>query len=144
MRLKNFVLSTLLSLLISTSIWGQQPPQNDPISETLFPPELILQHQTEIGISESQKNFIREEVKKVQKQFLDLQFQIQDETEKLVSLLKQERTDENQVLAQLDKLLNIEREIKRTHFILVVRIKNMLTPEQKALLQKIKDKNKNN
>jgi hypothetical protein len=40
-----------------------------------------------------------------------------------------------QALAQLDRLLNIETAIKRTYFALLVRIKNILTPEQEARLE---------
>ena len=43
--------------------------------------------------------------------------------------------NEQQALAQLDKVLDAEREIKRLHIGLAIRIKNSLTPEQRAKLQ---------
>jgi Spy/CpxP family protein refolding chaperone len=48
--------------------------------------------------------------------------------------------DEQQVLAQLEKLLAAEREIKRAQVTLLVRIKNKLTPEQQEKLSELRGK----
>jgi len=42
--------------------------------------------------------------------------------------------NEQNVLAQLDKVLDKEREIKRTQLALMIRIKNKLTPDQQDRL----------
>jgi hypothetical protein len=101
---------------------------------------LLLRHQQEIGLSADQKEFIKTEVIKAQARFTDLQFQLAAEAEILISLVKQERVDEQQTLAELDKILALEREIKRAQFALVIRIKNRLTPEQYARLQELRNK----
>ncbi len=62
--------------------------------------------------------------------------------EALVALLKQSSADESQVMSQLDKVLSSEREIKRTQISLLVRIKNKLTPDQQAHLQRLRAKPK--
>ena len=72
--------------------------------------------------------------------FTELQLQLADEAETMISLVKQDRVDEQQTLAQLDKILNLEREIKRAQFVLVIRIKNRLTPEQQSRLQELRSK----
>jgi Spy/CpxP family protein refolding chaperone len=56
--------------------------------------------------------------------------------EKLVSLVKQPHVDEQQILAQLEKVL--EREVKRAQVTLLVHIKNRLTPQQQAKLEEIR------
>lgn len=99
-----------------------------------------MQHQQAIGLTEGQRNFVKTETQKAQSRFTDLQWQLQNEMEGMVSLVKQERIDEQKVLAQLEKILNIEREIKRTHLALVVHIKNKLTPEQQVQLKEIKNR----
>lgn len=139
MKLKIYILCAFL-LVTAKSLWAQQPPPLplDPIGENLFPPELLMQHQQAIGLSEDQKNSVKAEIQKAQTKFTDAQWQLQSEMETMASLLKQDRVDEQLVLAQLDKILNVEREIKRTHFALVIRLKNKLTPEQQAQLYKIK------
>src|SRR5688572_30160493 len=115
-----------------------QPPANDPLAENFFPPELLMRHQKRIGLTEEQSKYIREEIGKTQAKFTDLQWQLQGEQETLASLVKQDRPDEKQVLAALDKLLGLENEIKRTHLTLGLRIKNKLTPEQQAQLRELR------
>lgn len=119
---------------------GPQPPGPDPVGENLFPPELIMSHQEAIGLSPEQKTYLREELRKAQLQFTDLQWQLQDAMELLVKLLKPNPVDEQAVLAQLDKVLSAEREIKRAQIGLMVRVKNKLTPEQQAHLRELRGK----
>ena len=140
MKPKLYVLFAFLFLSCQFVEAQQQP--NDPIGETLFPPELVMQHQQAIGLSEDQKNFLKTEIRKAQARFTDLQWQLQDEAERLVSLLRQDQVDEQQTLAQLDKILSGEREIKRAQFMLLIQIKNKLTPEQRARLMEIKSRSR--
>jgi len=69
-----------------------------------------------------------------------LQWQLQDEMEKMVELVKQDRVDESQTLAQLDKILNLEREVKRLQIALQVKFKNALSSEQQAKMREIRSK----
>ena len=128
-------------LLLSVNLQAQQQP-NDPLGDSLFPPELVMQNQQAIGLTEEQKNTLKADLRKAQLRFTELQWQLQDESEKLVALVKQDHVDEQQTLAQLDKVLAAEREIKRAQFSLLIQIKNHLTPEQRTRLQEIKNKSK--
>lgn len=119
-----------------------QRPQDDPLAEYVFPPELVMQHQREIGLTDEQKAFLRGEIQRVSLRFTELQWQIQDSMEGLVSIIKAESVNEQQALTQLDKILDTEREIKHLHVSLAVRIKNRLTPEQQAKLQSLKQARK--
>ena len=139
MKLRVYVLCVLLLFNCRATARAQQPPA-DPFGENLFQPELVMQHQQAIGLTEEQRNFIKAEIQKAQTRFTELQWQLQHEVETMVSVVKEQRADEQQVLDQLDRILNLEREIKRTHFTLIVRIKNRLTPEQQARLREIKNK----
>jgi Spy/CpxP family protein refolding chaperone len=131
----------LLSLLFASVAAGaQQPPGQDPIAENLFPPDQVLANQKAIGLDDAQRSYVRAEVLKAQTRFTELQFQLQDAMESLVALLKQNPVDEAQVMAQLEKVLNAEREVKRTQIALMVRIKNKLTPEQQSRLRQLRGK----
>lgn len=110
------------------------------LEKHFFAPELIMQHQNAIGLSAEQRTAIREEMQKMMAQFTDLQWQESAETEALTTLVSKDRPDEKQVLAQLDKLLDIENQIKRLHTGLLVRIKNLLTSEQQAHLRELTSK----
>lgn len=125
-------------LFATNPVTAQQPQGPDPIAENLFPPDLVLSNQKAISLEEAQKNFVRSEVLKAQTRFTELQFQLQDAMETLVGLLKQNPVDEAQVLAQLEKVLNAEREVKRTQIALMVRIKNKLTAEQQTRLRQLR------
>lgn len=114
-----------------------QPPPNDPLAQNLFPPELVMQHKQAIGLTDEQKGAIREDLIKASTHFNELQFQMQDEMEALAGLTKGTTVDEQRVLAQLDKVLAIEREVKRAQLAVSIRIKNKLTAEQQAKLQEI-------
>ena len=115
-----------------------EPPAGDPITELVLPPELIMRYQKAINLSEAQKNSVIAEVKRAQARMVDLQWDLQRAVEPLVELLGQDRVDETQLLAQLDKVLAAEREVKRTHLALAARLKNILSPEQQQALRKLR------
>ena len=133
------LLPTLL-LLFNTATLGAQDPPSDPLGENMFPPELVMQHQQALGLTDEQKTLLKTELRQAQARFTELQWQLQDEMEKMVELVKQDRVDESQTLAQLDKILNLEREIKRAQIALLIRIKNRLSPEQQMKLREIRSK----
>jgi len=116
----------------------QQPhpphPPMDPLGEAMFPPDMIMQHTRELNLTPEQKTFIRAEIQKTTTRFNELQWQLQDAMEALHEIMKSDSVNEQQALAQLDKVLDAEREIKRLHIGMAIRIKNQLTPEQQAKL----------
>jgi len=115
-----------------------QPPHGpDPIAQNLFPPELIMQNRQALGLTEEQRSAIKDELMKASAKFNELNWQMQDEMETMANLTKGTSVDEKLVLAELDKILNIEREVKRTQLTLSIRIKNKLTAEQQAQLQQM-------
>lgn len=117
-----------------------QQPDQDPIGQSFFAPELVIQHQEAIGLSAEQKEYLKTEIRQAQLKFTELQWKLQDEMEKMITLVKQPRVDEQQVLGQLERVLAAEREIKREQVTLLVRIKNKLNAEQQGKLLEIRSK----
>lgn len=115
-----------------------EPP--DPIAQNLFPPEMVMQHRQEIGLTDEQHTAIRQELRKASTRFNELQWQMEDEMETMNKLTNASAVDEQKVMAELDKILNIEREVKRTQLLVSVRIKNKLSAEQQAKLQELRHK----
>ena len=136
MKFKVYLMSVII-ILAAGRFWADEP-SSDPIAEYLYPPELIMQNQQVLGLNQEQKTAIRKEIQTAQSNFTDLQWKLQDQMEAMVALIKQDRVDEQKVLNQLDQILNMEREIKRTHLTLVIRIKNKLTSDQIAKLADLK------
>src|SRR5215468_1286377 len=104
MKLKSCVAYVLI-LLAAKGIYAQQQPA-DPFGDSFFAPELVMQHQEEIKLTDDQKNLLKGELRKAQLQFTELQWKLQDEYEKLAALVKQSHVDEQQTLAQLDRILD--------------------------------------
>lgn len=127
-------------ILFAAGTAHAQQPDQDPLGQSFFPPELVIQHQEAIGLSAEQKDAFKAEIRQAQLKFTELQWKLQDEMEKMVSLVKQPHPDEQQVLGQLDKVLSAEREVKREQITLLVRIKNKLTPEQQSKLAELRSK----
>lgn len=138
MRSKITPVLIVIVLLVQRAAAQQHPP--DPLQGFVFPPELVMQHQQALGLTEDQKSYFRTETRQAQSRFMEIQWKLQDEMEKWVALVKQPRADEQQVLAQLEKVLAVERDIKRAQVSLLIRMKNKLTQEQQAMLREIQSK----
>lgn len=115
------------------------PPPPDPLDDAMFPPEMIMQHQRELALTADQKAFMRSEIQRTTTRFNELQWQLQDAMEALHDTMKSSAVNEQLALSQLDKVLDSEREIKRLHMEMAIRIKNKLTPEQQMKLQSMRN-----
>jgi Spy/CpxP family protein refolding chaperone len=132
--LATFLLPLALVLLLPAPAQAQTPP-DDPLAAHVFPPELVMKHAQEIGLDEKQRAAIKDAIQAAQHRFLDAQWSIQEESQKLVRLLQARPVDERAVLAQADKVMSLESEVKRTHLSLLVRIKNLLSEAQQEKLR---------
>jgi len=79
-------------------------------------------------------------MRQAQQRFTEMQWKLQDEMERLAMVIKQPTVDESKALAQLEKVLAAEHDIKLMQMTLLIRIKDHLKPEQQARLQEIQNK----
>jgi Spy/CpxP family protein refolding chaperone len=133
-----FLLAVLFAACGCALAARAEAPGDDPIARAVFPPDLVMKHSQEINLDERQRAAIKEHVQKAQSQATDAQFDLQGESQKLVRLLQARPVDETAVLAQVDKVLALERQVKRTQILLLVRIKNLLTEAQQAKLTELR------
>jgi Spy/CpxP family protein refolding chaperone len=115
-----------------------RPPGGDKIGRAFFPPELVMRNQKAINLTPEQQSTIREEMRKAMPRFTELQWQLSAEEEALEALVRADAPDEKQILAQFDKLMLVESELKRVRFALLVRLRAILTPEQQEKLEELK------
>jgi Spy/CpxP family protein refolding chaperone len=131
-------------IIVDGVVQGEQSPQpgpqgpGDPFGRFLFPPEVVMQHQGEIGITDAQRSTLTTAIQQAQSKFVEVQFKLSSEGEKLARLLQGATIDENQALEQIDRILSMEREMKRAQMGLLIRIKNALTPAQQARLMQLR------
>lgn len=139
--MKRFFAFVLAILAVSSLALAETPSAaaaaDDPFARYLFPPDRVMDHSQEIGLDDAQFAAIRGEVQKVQPKFLDLQFDMKREAEKLTRLLQERRVDETKVLAVLDRIFALEKQIKTMQMTLLIRIKNTLTPAQQDKLEEL-------
>ncbi len=60
-------------LFAAGAIRAQQSDQ-DPIGQSFFAPELVIQHQEAIGLSPEQKDYFKTEIRQAQLKFTELQW----------------------------------------------------------------------
>jgi Spy/CpxP family protein refolding chaperone len=117
---------------------GGPPPGPPSFLSKVFPPKLVMEHQQEIGLRPAQAEAIKRAMNETQHQLLDLQWRLDAESEALGKLLDADHADEAAVLAKLEQVTAIEQQVKKTNFALLVRVKNVLDPEQQAKLRAIR------
>ena len=93
-----------------------------------------MQHQQDIGLRAEQRAAITKAIQDFQGRVVDLQWRMQDQSQRLASLLEKPAVDQAAALTQVDEVLSVEREVKRAHITLLINIKNTLSAEQQAKL----------
>lgn len=139
--MKIVTLIYLFTAVVCLPVQAQDtPPMADPIEGAFFPPELIMEHQHTIGITDEQRKSIIEKVKETQAKFTTHQWELHAAVDRMRSLTHKPRVDEQAVLEQLGVILDVEREIKHLQIGLMVRIKNMLSERQQQQLREIRQR----
>ncbi len=137
MRLASAILMSAV-LLPPRPAAAEQPPADDPIARHLVPPELVMRHSQAIALTPEQREAIKAAVQEAQSGFIDPQWQMQTEAGRMAELLQQKPLDQAAIVAQLDRILDLERRIKKLQFTLLVRIKNTLSAAQIEKLDKLR------
>lgn len=135
----------LVALLLSTPV-GASPlagqasaSSEDPLAEMLFEPELIMQHRRAIDLTDQQRDAISALIQDLQGQVVELQWELLEQVEELSAVLSGPRVDLDRSLDRMNAVMGTEQRIKRAHLSLLVRIKNLLRPEQQEILRRLRD-----
>lgn len=131
---------TLALVLFLPVMAGAQEriPAEQGFERHLFPPELVMQHQRQLGLTEQQRTALTESITKLQADVVQLQWQLHDASARLGELLEPSKVDASAALQQVDRILEIERSVKKAHLALLIRIKNTLTVDQQRMLTELK------
>jgi hypothetical protein len=108
------------------------------LEENLFPPELLLRNGQRLDLKPEQRTVIAQEFQQLQNKVAELQSRMPDEGTRLVEILQRDRVGENEALTQLDRVLAVEREMKKAELAMLIRIKNVLTPAQQSMLKRLR------
>lgn len=140
MKLPNAFATVFLSLMIALAPLAQaeEPEDKDEwIKGKLFGPELILQHRKELKLTAKQFDLIGAELKRVQAQAAESDWQLMAEASQLQELIDQHPVDSKAVLDGVGRVFEAENRKKRLFMEMLINIKNALTPEQIAYLKSV-------
>ncbi len=129
----------------SGELQAQEPEESelaeDPLFATLYAPELIMQHRRAIGLDDEQRDAISRLIGDLQGKVLSLQWELLDEVQQLAEITGRPRVDLDEALDEIGDVLDKEKEIKTAHLEMLVRIKNLLRPDQQARLEELRERN---
>lgn len=124
--------------LLPGALNAQAGAESDPFSSMLFTAEEVMQHRRAIGLNDEQRDAITRLIEELQGRAVGLQWRLLDETESVREALDAPRVDLDRVLDRFRQALETEMDIKRAHLELLVRIKNVLSPEQQRKLLELR------
>lgn len=133
-------LSLSLFLFAGTAMaqgMGQQ--QRDVFKGKLFAPNIILEHQEALDLSKEQFTAIRAAVVEVQASVAEHEWDLREAYQRIMSDLDDAPVDEAKVLEDVQAALLAENEVKKLQVAMLVRLRNLLTEEQMAYLQSVRE-----
>ena len=150
-RMKITYLTALSALLLMGAAWGAPAPKPAaaPASlpatvanlyENLFEPGLVVRLGAQVGVDPAVVEAARTQMQTFRPKLEEAQQKLRTDTVALNDLVKQDHPDVQTCLAQLDKVLEDERAVKRMNLEAALTIKNKLTPEQITQLIQLRDK----
>ena len=135
------VVLVLMPVAGAKSLAAQAPlrQEEDPFAAVLFPPDLIMQHARAIRLNDEQRAAITHLIEQLQKKAVGLQWQLSEQVQTLRETLSRPKIEQDRALDQLNKVLETEKSIKQAHLEMLLRIKNVLKPEQQAELTRLRE-----
>ena len=130
-----FRMSIAVTLLAATPMACISAAEADPFDGRLLPVELVMAHRAEIDLSRAQSRSIGELVVGVQKAVAGYQWEMQTAYFELMEVLDEADIDEERAIALAKKAVDTENQIKLEQMRLLIRLRNLLTEEQVAVLQ---------
>jgi len=114
-----------------------EPTLSTDIEATLYPPKLVMDHQSELGIERAQRAAILEGLRSAQSDLVEVDWQLRGEKEKLAAVLSASHVDEKEAFSIAKRVMRLENRIKIAHLGMLIRIKNTLTEAQQSQLDEI-------
>ena len=125
----------LFALFANMPIEALAEEKADPFDGRLLPLELVMAHRNEIGLTKAQRKEIGELVVAVQQAVAGKRWEMQTAYFELMEVLDAAEIDEDKAVALARQAVDTENEIKLEQMRLLIRLRNLLTPEQVTALR---------
>ena len=129
-KLMLFAVCFCLATLVQAELMNSGKDKREALRMGLYPPKIIMRHQKRLAITEAQRSQITGAVKTFESEVADLQPNRQREQLLLRQAFAGYTINTGESLAQAEKVLALETQLKLAHFRLLITIKNALTEEQ--------------
>ena len=128
-----------LCLLASSAAAPARAEGEDPaFLQHFFAPELVLKNSSAIQLSPAQRAALLKDIGQVSGSTTELQLSMLDGFSAVEELSAAEPVDEKALLSAIHEVLSAELRVKEAHMGLLVRVRNLLTPEQREKLREIR------
>jgi len=129
-KLVLFAVCLGLATLGQAEVMNSGKEKREALKMGLYPAHIIMRHQKRLAITEAQRSQITGAVKAFQSEGADLQRSMQSERQLLRQSFAGYTINTKDSLAQAEKVLALESQLKLAHFRQLIKIKNTLTEEQ--------------
>ena len=114
---------------------GAAEAKADIFKGKLFPPNVILEHQSELGLSKEQFQAIKTAVVDVQANVAEHEWDMREAYLAIMTELDKSPVDESRVLQLVNDALLAENEVKKEQMTMLIRLRNLLSDKQVAFLE---------
>ncbi len=137
-RIKEIGSIIVLLLVVGGASYAQQMGKGkDVFKGKLFPPNVILEHQDDLGLTKDQYTAIRTAVVKVQSNVAEHEWDLREAYQKVMLELDKSPVDSNRVLELVDAALAAENKVKKMQVAMLIELRNLLTDEQMDYLREV-------
>ncbi len=134
---KGLLILLIATGLVSSESIAAEPEKGDVFKGKLFPPNMILEHQSELALSKQQFTAIKTAVVEVQANVAEHEWDLREAYQNIMAELDKTPVDERRVLEHVNAALLAENQVKKQQVTMLIRLKNLLTAEQIAYLESV-------
>ena len=138
--MKKGLLGFLALALFCTGAALAADPKEDVFKGKLFAPNIILENQAELDLSKDQFTAIKKAVVEVQSNVAEHEWDVREAYLDMMQALDEVPIDEGRVLQLVGVALLAENEVKKEQMTMLIRLKNLLTAQQIAYLESVREK----
>jgi Spy/CpxP family protein refolding chaperone len=127
-------LPVLVVLVVALALPAFANEKDPPFLRNFFAPELVLKHAREIGLTPQQRTALVKDIGQVTGATTELQLSMVEGMASVEELSAADPVSERALLDAIRQVLGAEMKVKEAHMGLLVRVRNLLTPEQREKL----------
>jgi Spy/CpxP family protein refolding chaperone len=105
-----------------------------------YPPPMLIRRAQKIGLTPDQVTTIRQEMLSTQARTVDWVAKVEHAKVEATRLLAADKVDEHSVDGQIEEAAKAQAELHKLHLATMLRVRALLTPEQRQKLEEHKSK----